>query len=120
MLLPEFIREGAAALEALYPPEEARSLVLRLAGDLCGFAPFDYIVRPETEVPAELQDGLRRLLAGEPLQYITGFQEFRGRRFRVTPDVLIPRPETELLVETAVSWLTGPQRELSEPLAPGS
>ena len=108
MLLPEFIREGAAALEALYPPEEARSLVLRLAGDLCGFAPFDYIVRPETEVPPELQEGLRRLLAGEPLQYITGFQEFRGRRFRVTPDVLIPRPETEMLVEAAVSWLTGP------------
>ena len=50
MLLPQFIREGAAALEALYPPEEARSLVLRLAGDLCGFAPFDYILKPETEV----------------------------------------------------------------------
>ena len=105
MLLPEFIREGAAALEALYPPEEARSLVLRLAGDLCGFAPFDYIVRPETKVPAELQDGLRRLLAGEPLQYITGFQEFRGRKFRVTPDVLIPRPETEMLVASATEHL---------------
>ncbi len=105
MLLPEFIREGAVALEALYPPEEARSLVLRLAGDLCGFAPFDYIVKPETETPAALQDGLRRLLSGEPLQYITGFQEFRGWKFRVTPDVLIPRPETEMLVASATEHL---------------
>ena len=106
MLLPQFIREGAAALEALYPPEEARSLVLRLAEDVGGFAPYDYVVRPETEVPEVLQDGLRRLLAGEPLQYVTGFQEFCGRRFRVTPDVLIPRPETELLVEKAVARLS--------------
>ena len=94
MLLPQFIREGAAALEALYPPEEARSLVLRLAEDVGGFAPYDYVVRPETEAPEVLQDGLRRLLAGEPLQYVTGFQEFCGHRFRVTPDVLIPKPDT--------------------------
>ena len=112
MLLPQFIREGAAALEALYPPEEARSLVLRLASDLCGFAPFDYIVKPETEVPEVLQDGLQRLLAGEPLQYVTGFQEFRGRRFRVTPDVLIPRPETEMLVESALSHIHSGSRIL--------
>ncbi|MBR5904949.1 MAG: peptide chain release factor N(5)-glutamine methyltransferase [Bacteroidales bacterium] len=105
MLLPQYIREGAKSLEALYPPEEARSLVLRLAGDICGFAPFDYILKPETEVPAALQDGLRRLQDGEPLQYITGFQEFRGRKFLVTPDVLIPRPETELLVDAAVARL---------------
>ena len=44
-----------------------------------------------------------RMASGEPLQYITGVADFYGRQFRVTPDVLIPRPETELLCREALS-----------------
>ena len=50
---------------------------------------------------------LDRLQAGQPLAYITGWQEFYGRRFLVTPDTLIPRPETEQLVELALKRLHG-------------
>lgn len=48
---------------------------------------------------------VQRRAAGEPLPYITGQIEFFGLAFGVTPDVLIPRPETETLVEAALDWL---------------
>ena len=53
------------------------------------------------------QESIARRAAGEPLQYITGRQEFFALEFAVTPDVLIPRPETELIVEIAIAALQG-------------
>jgi len=67
------------------------------------------ISHPEFEIPAEkineMKLSLNRLVKGEPLPYITGKQAFYGLEFIVSPAVLIPRPETELLVEEAISWL---------------
>src|SRR5215470_5228902 len=50
---------------------------------------------------------LHERLHGKPTQYITGRQEFYGREFRVTPDVLIPRPETEHVIEAALALARG-------------
>jgi len=55
---------------------------------------------------------LHERLQGKPTQYITGRQEFYGRDFRVTPQVLIPRPETEHVVETALRLVPGAGRIL--------
>jgi release factor glutamine methyltransferase len=56
-----------------------------------------------------------RRAAGEPLQYITGHQEFFKLDFEVTPDVLIPRPETELIVEIALELLSDdPERSFAD------
>lgn len=64
------------------------------------------ISHADDEIDDDSLDRFRELVerraAGEPLQYITGVQDFFGREFRVTTDVLIPRPETELLVEAAL------------------
>ncbi len=53
-----------------------------------------------------LDEDLQALLEGVPLAYILRYWDFYGLRFRITPDVLIPRPETELLVETALTVLS--------------
>lgn len=106
MLLADFLRTGTAALEVLYPREEARQMLLQLCEELLGTRSYTHIVEPSYAIPPAqepvLAEALRRLSAGEPLQYVTGWAPFCGHRFRVTPDVLIPRQETELLVREAV------------------
>ena len=106
MLLVDFLKEGTQALESLYPSAEARNLVLMLCEELIGTQSYTHIVEPHYEVDKKgesaLEAGLERLKKGEPVQYVTGVCEFCGRKFHVTPDVLIPRPETELLVREAV------------------
>ena len=52
-----------------------------------------------------------RRLGGEPLAYLTGIQEFYGRRFSITPDVLVPRPDTETLIDVALDCIRVDRRD---------
>ncbi len=68
-----------------------------------------------------LESSLSSLEAGEPLPYVLGHWEFYGVSLRVTTAVLIPRPETELLVETALAWLSkNPKRRRAADIGTGS
>ncbi len=66
-------------------------------------------IHPETPVSADIlmrfEQWLTRRVAGTPVAYLTGSKEFWSLNLRVTPQVLVPRPETELLVELALQWL---------------
>jgi release factor glutamine methyltransferase len=74
-----------------------------------------------TEQNNQLNALLTRLIAGEPLAYITGRKAFFGLDFVVSKDVLIPRPETELLVEEAIQWLTAnPSKRTAVDVGTGS
>lgn len=106
MLLSAFIRESVAVLEKIYPSPEARGMVLMLCEERLGVRNYTHITEPKTEIPDDRLDGLRgdvaRLSSGEPVQYVLGYADFFGRRFNVSPSVLIPRPETEMLVRDAL------------------
>jgi release factor glutamine methyltransferase len=87
------------------PRREAGSLLAHVIGRDRSFV----IARGDDALTVEGRVAFRTLIerraAGEPLQYITGHQEFFKLDFEVTPDVLIPRPETELIVEASLELL---------------
>lgn len=80
-----------------------------LLGFVLGWDRVRVLSHPEQLLDEEslilLEDLLLRRTKGEPVQYLTGEKEFYGHVFQVTPDVLIPRPETEILVERAIELI---------------
>ncbi len=90
-------------LVTLYEPEEARAVVRELLDELFGMTLTDIVSGKVSELSAEnqrlLEEKMQRLRRGEPVQYVTGVEYFAGRPFRVSPAVLIPRPETAQLCE---------------------
>lgn len=103
--IAEVLKEAARILEAAGVPEarrEAGSLLSFVLGKDRTFLISHAEDPVDDDSFGSLREFVERRAAGEPLQYITGVQDFYGREFRVTPDVLIPRPETELLIEAAI------------------
>ena len=91
------------SLRDIYPPEELKALTMMICCDMLGFDPLDIYLGKDMILSEckerELENIIFRLQKNEPIQYIRGFAEFDGRRFKVAPGVLIPRPETVELVE---------------------
>lgn len=108
MLLRELISKGTETISQAFPEREAREMVLMFLQHSIGVTRHTHVLEPSYEVSeeasAEALGAFDRLAAGEPIQYIIGKAYFYDREFNVTPDVLIPRPETELLVREAVNW----------------
>lgn len=107
--IADAIYEGTRQLRESGVPEprrEAGSLIAHVLGRDRSFIlthADDVISEEQSE---RFREWLDRRVHGEPLQYLTGHQEFFGLDFEVTRDVLIPRPETELLVEAALKLST--------------
>ena len=107
-------------LTQVYDAGEARAVArmvldvrfgMSLADVLCG-----KVTQLSAKEQAELQEIQQRLLQGEPVQYVLGVADFGPKTFLVTPDVLIPRPETYELCQ----WITDDLSPLTSPLSPFS
>lgn len=100
-------QELCKSLASRYPEREAKAVIRYLLEVGYGLSMADIISGAAESIPSdEMGKKLRRLLNGEPVQYVVGKAEFGGRIFRVTPDVLIPRPETYELCQ----WLEEEER----------
>lgn len=108
--LADLLRSATERLSLALPPREARLEAQVLFAHALGVNRAWLIGHDRDALTPEQTTAmdalLKRRLAGEPVAYLLGEREFYGRPFRVTPDVLIPRPDTELLVELALERLS--------------
>ena len=123
MTLREFVTQCIDRLAPLYPEPEAKAIAFRLLEHLAGIPSYKYISDPDIELDSvrgtqsdsarharpdrvsDLAAALDELATGRPLQYVLGFTEFCGHRFKVGEGCLIPRPETEELVSRIIDDL---------------
>jgi release factor glutamine methyltransferase len=102
-------------LAGIYSPEETESLIFLIFERLKGYSRTQFLLAKDEELTKEelhrMNQILSRLKNHEPIQYILGETEFYGLTFKTTPEVLIPRPETEELVE----WIIQ-ENKLAKPI----
>ena len=96
-------RHFAALLAEIFPQREAEQLMRILLEDLFGIDWNRQLMSPDLRIDEhqhyQLGEAVKRLLSGEPVQYVTGMARFNDLLLKVSPAVLIPRPETEELVQ---------------------
>ena len=106
MILKEAIEQLRNGLAGVADPQEVQAMIRVVCEDIFNYDQVDVALRQESELPEfapeKVADIIARLSRHEPLQYIVGSARFHGHKFKVNPAVLIPRPETEQLVDLIV------------------
>ncbi len=106
MTTHQMISDIKSALAAAYPEGEVRAFVRILFEEWMHYSTVDIYMRADSEVPPfvveKMRHAVQRLLRHEPIQHIVGVAHFHGHRFAVSKHTLIPRPETEQLVDMIV------------------
>lgn len=95
-----------SSLKDLYPPGEAQALVRLIMERVCGISTYQLLLGKGKDLSDTEKSKVKEIVEGlrlyKPIQYLIGTAEFYGMELKVTPDVLIPRPETAELVERVV------------------
>ena len=106
-IITEKIKDG---IGCHYPTGEVTALIRIIATELLGIQQMTFFLKDDVTLTAEqgalLDNAITRLKKQEPIQYILGYSDFCGLRFKVTPATLIPRPETSELVGWIASEAT--------------
>lgn len=106
MILKEAIEQLRDGLAGVADPQEVQAMIRVVCEDIFNYDQVDVALRQESELPEfapeKVADIIARLSRHEPLQYIVGSARFHGHKFKVNLAVLIPRPETEQLVDLIV------------------
>ena len=101
MKLKSLINKGVETISVLYPEREAKEMLFAYMEDVFGIKRHKHVLEPDYAVSEaenlRAEEDFEKMAGGQPLQYVTGKAYFYGREFRVSPDVLIPRQETEIL-----------------------
>ena len=111
MILKEAIEQLKSGLAGVAEPQEVQAMIRVICEDVFNYDQVDVALRQDSELPdfakERIADIIARLRRHEPLQYIVGHARFHGHKFKVTPAVLIPRPETEQLVDLIIDENAG-------------
>ena len=99
------------SLKDIYPPGEAQALVRLIMERVCGLSTHQLLLGKGKELSDTEKFKIKEIVEGlrlyKPIQYLLGIADFYGMEFKVTPDVLIPRPETAELVERIITDYRG-------------
>ncbi|MEE3998964.1 peptide chain release factor N(5)-glutamine methyltransferase [Tenacibaculum sp. FZY0031] len=117
MHLKQYKSYFSEQLTPVYPQTEIDTFFFLLLEAYLGVKRLDLVLQPDLEISSDkkmlLNKALTRLLKEEPIQYIIGETEFYGLPFKVTKNTLIPRPETEELVEWIIKKTEQSHKQLS-------